>query len=381
MSTVANRVSRAWSELFSPQPSPQEQHTGPRLVTSTEPPSTAIPDSRCQFHFADGRPGAGCTCSPRQKSPGCTCSPRKSMEPSATALDSRCKFYFADGRRCRAPRCEEDPALCLRHAHALSQAPEMIDLAPPSGEFRTATDVNRALGKVFLLLAQNRIPRRNAVALGYLAQLLLQTLPAVRQEIVDGQGYQAWTETLQSAFSQNETPNETEDDAEDKSRAPADSSLEAAANGASEARVRAVLAARDKKDGAAQPVPAGTAQASPARERWELRREGTLKPRRGDTISRSNSEDEVCLQAPLRAAPGIPSAARTVAQTARPAPNPVPSAQPQFGQTETSDELQPFANEHLQNWGRGRGRNPLIPNRNKERVIWSGDGRHFRLGR
>lgn len=169
----------------------------------------------------------------------------------------RCQFSFADGRRCRSQRWEAHPALCLAHAREQdsaspsdwqppktgpylqparkktaphSEPAEMIDLAPLSGEFRTATDVNRALGKIFLLLAQNRIPRRNAVALGYLAQLLLQTLPDVREELTDCLGDEAWDETLKSALGEaqtedgaehkteaeeNETEDETQDDQEE----------------------------------------------------------------------------------------------------------------------------------------------------------------------
>jgi hypothetical protein len=95
------------------------------------------------------------------------------------------------------------------------------ELAPLSGEFRTATDVNHALGRLFTLLAENRIPRRNAVALGYLAQLLLQTLPAVREELTDCLGYEAWEETLQSVFPEHQTEDETEDETETAAEAEA----------------------------------------------------------------------------------------------------------------------------------------------------------------
>jgi hypothetical protein len=150
----------------------------------------------------------------------------------------RCRFAFADGRRCRSPRCAADSPFCATHARARTEAEPSagcrprrvraplgvppkdsqparthtltLDLTPISGEFRTATDVNRALGKVFCLLAENRIPRRNAVALGYIAQLLLQTLPAVREELISGLGYQVWRETLDSALCEQE--DETEDD-------------------------------------------------------------------------------------------------------------------------------------------------------------------------
>ena len=165
---------------------------------------------------------------------GSTWSLRRSTDSPAVPLDPRrCQFSFADGRRCRLPRWETHPTLCISHARAgcglhleptkqeakatLHLQPAQMtnlagELAPLSGDFRTATDVNHALGRLFSLLAQNRIPRRNAVALGYLAQLLLQTLPGVREEITHCLGYEAWDETLESVFPEHKAEEETEED-------------------------------------------------------------------------------------------------------------------------------------------------------------------------
>jgi hypothetical protein len=136
--------------------------------------------------------------------------------PVATLDPQRCQFSFTDGRRCRMPRWEAHPALCISHARAGSglhlqpaQTPNLAgELAPLSGEFRTATDVNHALGGLFSLLAQNRIPRRNAVALGY----------------------EAWDETLDSVFPEHKAEEETEED-----ETEAEAELETEAEGESEA--------------------------------------------------------------------------------------------------------------------------------------------------
>lgn len=192
-----------------------------------------------------------------------------STEPSpAAVLDpKRCQFLFADGRRCRMPRWEAHPALCMTHAQAerslqchpdpgpdafgrgrgcglyLQPAEEKYEgsavrcgrlsplniaeeLTPPSGEFYTSTDLNRALGKLFLLLAENRIPRRNAVALGYIAQLMLQTLPRVKEEIIAGLGYQAWTDTIAAAFSDEEEDAEDETDDQEADETESDPSAQ-----------------------------------------------------------------------------------------------------------------------------------------------------------
>jgi hypothetical protein len=143
--------------------------------------------------------------------------------PNSPETESRepglCRFAFADGRHCRMPRWKDHPAFCLTHAHqerqlladlggaagnkrslAANAARVARELASLSGEFKTASDVNHVLGKLFSLLAQGRIPRRNAVALAYISQLLIQTLPNVRREIKDTLGFDAWQGTLAAAI-------------------------------------------------------------------------------------------------------------------------------------------------------------------------------------
>jgi len=102
------------------------------------------------------------------------------------------------------PRWEKHPTLCIYHARSEQQllaadqaARQLVSL---SGDFRTASDINHVLGKLFSLVAQNRIPRRNAVALAYIGQLLLQSLPEVRNEIRNTLGYRAWNATVQGAL-------------------------------------------------------------------------------------------------------------------------------------------------------------------------------------
>jgi len=326
MSSVANWITRVWTARQKDESgSPQDKNTGPRLLRSNEPtPSAAIPDPRCQF-------------------------------------------FFSDGRRCRAPRGEGHLALCLRHAHALSQAPEMIDVAPPSGEFRTATDVNRALGKVFLLLAQNRISRRNAVALGYLGQLLLQTLPAVREEINSCLGHQAWTETLESAFREEDSDAESDDEPEIAPQSEVDDQ-----NGQDEAEHQ-----EHREVPLGMPISALTAGSESPQTRMaplpnrEERSEATRAAAAG------NSPRAVCAAS---APPKPKSATRqstAVAKPAQPAPMPAWAAKSKSAEAKTFIEPQLFPNEHLQNWGRGRGANLLIPNRNPRR-LWTWDGRSLR---
>ena len=117
----------------------------------------------------------------------------------------RCRFLSSDKRQCRMLRADHHPDFCLFHAarqdeifallpeREFALAPELEALA---ADLTTATGVNRALGQVFRLLAKNHITRKDAVAFGYIAQLLLQTVPGVRAEAVSAFGHKVWQENL-----------------------------------------------------------------------------------------------------------------------------------------------------------------------------------------
>jgi len=125
------------------------------------------------------------------------------LQPSA-APDLVCAFEYAGHRRCRMPRWEHHSAFCLLHAREEEQLlnSEEVgrELATLTGGFKTASDVNHVLGKLFTLRAQNRIGRRDAVVLTYMVQLLLQTLPTVRRETIDASGHDEWKALLNQMF-------------------------------------------------------------------------------------------------------------------------------------------------------------------------------------
>ena len=112
-------------------------------------------------------------------------------------------------------RADHHPDFCLFHAarqdeifallpeREFALAPEIEALA---ADLTTATGVNRALGQVFRLLAKNHITRKDAVAFGYIAQLLLQTVPGVRAEAVSAFGHKAWASHLQSTLTPQPNP-------------------------------------------------------------------------------------------------------------------------------------------------------------------------------
>jgi hypothetical protein len=104
--------------------------------------------------------------------------------------ENRCSHVDAAGRRCRTPRCDNHPSLCLNHARGellkfqnrQNFAPELLG---PIENFQSAAAVNHALGRLFVLLGANRIHTRQAAVLAYICQLMLQSLDGVKREVSD----------------------------------------------------------------------------------------------------------------------------------------------------------------------------------------------------
>jgi hypothetical protein len=131
--------------------------------------------------------------------------PRNSRKIQALPVGQhRCGHSYSDGRQCRNPRWDGHPALCLYHARRerliLDAERVAAELAPISGEFMTSTDVNHSLGRLFSLLAADRVPSRKAAVLAYLGQLLLHSLHGVRQEITQTRGFSVWDQIVRRSF-------------------------------------------------------------------------------------------------------------------------------------------------------------------------------------
>ena len=127
-----------------------------------------------------------------------------SRSRAASDESSLCQFPFADGRQCRMLRHASHPSLCLFHAHEEQQllALDRIgdELASLSGDFKTVTDIQHVVGKLFKLVAANGIPVRHARLLAYLAQLLLHGQRGVRHETICAQNYHSWQQTLRTVY-------------------------------------------------------------------------------------------------------------------------------------------------------------------------------------
>ena len=110
------------------------------------------------------------------------------MKSNSTDNNSnKCLRQFSDGRSCRMLRKKGHPCFCIHHAHEEEQRLESDKLAAEfaslSGKLNTVTDINHVLGKVFTALAEKRISHQTADTFGYLGQLLLQSIPGVKNEL------------------------------------------------------------------------------------------------------------------------------------------------------------------------------------------------------
>src|SRR5579863_2121851 len=119
---------------------------------------------------------------------------------SLNASASRCQFTFSDGRQYRMQQahfCSQHSPKQKRGAKRVSDASALEALC---SDLTTTTSINRALAQTFLLMAQGRISRKDAVAFGYLSQLLLQSVSGVRAEYVAANGYRQWENKLKTSL-------------------------------------------------------------------------------------------------------------------------------------------------------------------------------------
>jgi hypothetical protein len=108
--------------------------------------------------------------------------------PPPTAPDpasQSCQHINARGHRCRLLSAG-DSTLCAHHARRSSSQPSdeavAAELLAGIDDFTSAASVNLFLGNLLKLLARKRIRRRDAVALAYICQLLLNSLAAMNRE-------------------------------------------------------------------------------------------------------------------------------------------------------------------------------------------------------
>jgi hypothetical protein len=134
---------------------------------------------------------------------------------SSTGVATRCQFQFSDGRCCRMLRSPVHSSFCAFHARQELQRLESQRLgdeisASLHGDFLTATDINHVLGKLFIAVAQNRIPLRKAAVLTLLGKVLLSSLVHVKEEFQFHYTFDQWNEALDNAAPLSTPPSLTD---------------------------------------------------------------------------------------------------------------------------------------------------------------------------
>jgi hypothetical protein len=129
---------------------------------------------------------------------------RKSNNSKSLNDLPRCTHSTRNGR-CRMPATDSATNFCSEHAqqqetHQQTPDPETLaaELLGELEDFSTADAVNHFLGNLVKQLARKRIARRDAIALAYLCQLLLNSLPPLWKEIEEERDVAAGRELLQS---------------------------------------------------------------------------------------------------------------------------------------------------------------------------------------
>jgi hypothetical protein len=111
-------------------------------------------------------------------------------EPQAQAAESDtalCRHIDSAGRRCNMLVMSAASDLCAYHAQRHLQAQRGSETAASEllvcvSDFSDAASVNRFLGTLVKQVTLKRIPRRDAVTLAYICQLLLNSLGALNRE-------------------------------------------------------------------------------------------------------------------------------------------------------------------------------------------------------
>jgi hypothetical protein len=132
---------------------------------------------------------------------------RKSTNSKSLNDLPRCTHTTRNGR-CRMPAIDSATNFCSEHAqrqekHQQSLDPETLaaELLGDIEDFTTADSVNFFLGNLVKQLARKRIARRDAIALAYLGQLLLNSLPTLWKEIEEERDVAAGRDLLQGLAS------------------------------------------------------------------------------------------------------------------------------------------------------------------------------------
>jgi hypothetical protein len=123
--------------------------------------------------------------------------------------DDRCCFLHPSGRRCAEFRVPGHDSLCLYHVrreherepHSTPEARAIVaQVLGTREQFKTATQVNDGLAKLFALRSRKLISHRDAHLLTYMCQLLLFSLHKVENDFTRTYELKEWEKVVDRAL-------------------------------------------------------------------------------------------------------------------------------------------------------------------------------------
>lgn len=111
---------------------------------------------------------------------------REKEDAAAHRMRERCIYFFADGRRCTSLRGDDHPNFCPHHAQKEHEDNNNVqygaELIAPEEALDTGRAINAYLARVARAAGTRRITPKHAAIMGYLGQLMLQSLIHIRKE-------------------------------------------------------------------------------------------------------------------------------------------------------------------------------------------------------
>jgi hypothetical protein len=109
----------------------------------------------------------------------------QSTKPSS-AKGPRCRHYTHHGRRCQLPVVDTRSGFCFRHVKPQPAPSDSADLSAELlgelSEFESASDINKFLAKLLVLVTKGRVSPRRASVLAYITNQLLHSHRAIDRE-------------------------------------------------------------------------------------------------------------------------------------------------------------------------------------------------------
>jgi hypothetical protein len=109
---------------------------------------------------------------------------------------TRCQHRTPSGKRCRLQVVDALSGLCLRHGSQRLVTPDTNLRAALVGDledFKSAENVNEVLGRLLVLLSEDRIAPRRGAVLAYVCNLLLHSLVAIDREAANQPIHVDWS--------------------------------------------------------------------------------------------------------------------------------------------------------------------------------------------